>query len=94
MSNIAERLRRESNGSTRRKIFAIVALSGPSDSSRSAVQRILIFDNHPDSLRLVFKQHPNSNVDLAAPRNTNDSHVVLGVVLILTLLFGMLWSLI
>jgi hypothetical protein len=93
LSNIAERLRRESNGSTRRKFFAIVAPPSPSGSRRGAVQRILIFDNHPDSLRLVSKQHSSSDVDLSPARNTNESHVLLGVVVVLTLLFGMLLSL-
>ena len=90
-SAIGDRLRRDS---MRRKIFAIVAPPAPSDSAGNPVRRILIFDNHPDSLRLVSKQHPNSDVDLAALRNTNGSHVLLGVVLILTLLLGMLWPLI
>jgi hypothetical protein len=94
MFNIADRLRRGSNGSTRRKFFAIVTPPARSDSGCNPVRRVLIFDNHPDSLRLVSKQRLNPDVDLYAARNTNGSYVLLGVVLILTLLLGIVWTLI
>ena len=66
----------------------------PSDLGRKPARHILIFDNHPDSLRLVSEQHLNPDVDLAAPRHASPSHIILGLVLILTLVLGMFWPLI
>jgi len=79
---------------SRKKLFAIVAPPMPSDPGRKSARHILIFDNHPDSLRLVSQQNRNPDVDLAAPRNASPSHIVLGLVLILTLVLGMFWPLI
>src|ERR1700730_265257 len=84
---------RDSNGSGRRKIFAVVAPPPPSHLRHKPVRRVLIFDNHPESLRLVSEQHLNPDVDLAGPRHTSRSHVVLGFALILALVIGMIWPL-
>jgi hypothetical protein len=94
VSHIGDRLRRDASGLRRCKIFAIVAAPMPTDPGRKAVRNIVIFDDHPDSLRLVSRQRLNPQVDLAAPRHTSPSHVLLGLVLILALMLGMLWPLI
>src|SRR3984893_9580318 len=89
-----------------RKIFVIKKTSRlPStNAAGKKIRRILIFDNHPDSLRLVSKQRLSVDVDLATGRGrvavTNSlatarpikpSHLVLGLSAILALLVGMLW---
>jgi hypothetical protein len=88
-------------------MFAIVTPPMPADRGcKKTIRRILIFDNHPDSLRLVSGQRLNPDVDLAtgrvrvvaatglaAPPPTSPSHVILGLVLIMTLVVAMLWPL-
>ena len=104
MYHIGDRLRRDSSGVRGRKIFAIVAPPMPSELGRKRVQRVLIFDNHPDSLRLVSQQRLNPDVDcatrpvrpadeLVAPGHMRTSQVVLGLGLIVTLVLAMLWPL-
>src|SRR5260370_15941523 len=82
---IGAQLLRDSRDSGRRKIFAIVTPSVSADLGRKPVRWILIFDDHPDSLRLVSERRVNSD----APRNSSRLHVVLGLVLILTLVPAM-----
>jgi hypothetical protein len=92
-SHISGALLRDSKGSERRKIFAIVAPPMPADRGRKIIRRVLIFDNHPDSLRLVSEQYQNPDVDLPAPGHTRRSHVIFGMLLIMTLVFAMFWPL-
>src|ERR1700737_4920038 len=53
-----------------RKIFVIKKTSRlPStNAAGKKIRRILIFDNHPDSLRLVSEQRLSVDVDLATAR--------------------------
>src|SRR5260370_7858095 len=69
---------RDSASSARRRIFAIVARPKV-DLGGKVIRRILIFDNHPDSLRLVFEQHLPSVVDPAPYRHPSRSHIILGL---------------
>src|SRR5258708_6863425 len=52
-----------------RKIFVIKQASRlrATNTAGKQVQRILIFDDHPDSLRLVFGHRANSQIDLSKP---------------------------
>jgi hypothetical protein len=79
-----------------RRIFVIkqVRRLTAANAAGKKIQRILIFDDHPDSLRLVFGRRANPDVDLAAPPHTSPSHVILGLALILALVLGMVWPLI
>src|SRR5438105_12993693 len=54
MSDLGGPFLRNSGIPERRRIFAIVALPKV-DGSGNAIRRILIFDNHPDSLFLVSR---------------------------------------
>src|SRR5207249_8682743 len=78
----------DSKGSDKKRIFAIVSRPIPTEVEGKTIRRILIFDNHPDSLRLVSRLHASQDVDLAAPRYTSRSHVILGLVVMIALVFA------
>ena len=92
VSHIGYPLLRDSSGLGRRKTFAIVTSSISADLGRKPVQRILIFDDHPDSLRLVSEQL-NPELQDAGPRHMSPLHLVLGWVVILSLVLAMSWPL-
>jgi hypothetical protein len=52
------------------------------------IQRLLIFDNHPDSLRLVSRLHPDRDIQPRDPRGIR-RNVILGLFLILLLIGAM-----
>ena len=56
------------------------------------MQHILIFDDHPDSLRLVLGRPSNPRVDHPVSRRTT-SWIVLFSMLMLGLLVAMFWPL-
>src|SRR2546421_8630433 len=72
----------DSTASGQKKIFAIVTSPMPADVGDEMIRRILIFDDHPDSLRLVSRLRVRPDVDPAAPRHTSFSYVALGLVVI------------
>jgi hypothetical protein len=69
LSHVRGPVLRDSGSPERRRIFAIVAPSKV-DLGGKTIRRILIFDNHPESLRLLSQQHVTSVVDSAASRRT------------------------
>jgi hypothetical protein len=74
-----------------RKIFVIKEaqrLPATNAASRT-MRRVLIFDNHPDSLRLVFGRQ----ADFAESNRTSISEFVLVATLTFGLAFGMFWPL-
>ena len=81
----------DSKGSDKKRIFAIVSRPIPTEVEGKTIRRILIFDNRPDSLRLVSRLHASQDVDLAAPRYTSRSHVILGLVVMIALVFAIAW---
>jgi hypothetical protein len=81
------------NRSDKKRIFAIVSRPIPTEVEGKTIRRILIFDNHPDSLRLVSRLRAGPDADLAAPRYTSRSHVILGLVVIMALVFAIVWLL-
>jgi hypothetical protein len=83
----------DSTGSGRKKIFAVVSPPIPADFGRKTIRHILIFDNHPDSLRLISTRRLNMDVDLGPPKITSWRHIVLGLVPILAVVFATLWLL-
>jgi len=78
-----------------RKIFIIKKTSRlPStNAAGKKIRCILIFDNHPDSLRLVFGERANPYVDLSVPQRVSSWELVLVSILIMSALFGMFWPL-
>src|SRR5437868_5653476 len=84
---------RNSVGSEGRKIFAIVPPPMPADPGGKTIRRILIFDDHPDSLRLVSESNINSEAYLVGLHHTIRPYIILGLVLSMILLLAMLWPL-
>jgi hypothetical protein len=73
-----------------KRIFVI--RQGTKSSAGKNVQQILIFDDHPDSMRLVFGVPANPRVDDPVPRRTTP-WVVFFSILTLGLWIAMLWPL-
>jgi hypothetical protein len=94
VSRISTSLLSDSTGSGRKKIFAIVAPSTRVNSDGKTIRRILIFDNHPESLRLVYRQRSTPDVDLVAARRAHPVHLVFALLLMLALWIAMFWPLI
>ena len=79
-----------------RKIFIIKQVSRwPASTTAEGrkIRRILIFDNHPDSLRLVFGERANPDVDLSVPQRASSWELVFVSILTMSALFGMFWPL-
>jgi hypothetical protein len=84
----------ESTYSGRKRIFAIVTPPLPASSGGEAIRSILIFDNHPESLRLLYRQRSSRDVDLVATRRAHPMYLVFALLLILALSIAMFWPLI
>jgi hypothetical protein len=87
-----------------RKIFVVKQVRRPFESrsgqalpatnaAGKKVQRILIFDNHPDSLRLVFGRGATPWADLSDRQHGTSWAVVVLCMLELIALIGMFWPL-
>src|ERR1700730_9975073 len=78
-----------------RKIFVIKKTSRlPStNAAGKKIRRILIFDNHPDSLRLVFGRRPDPDVDLSGAQPARSWEVIIVSILTIGALVGMFWPL-
>jgi hypothetical protein len=55
------------------------------------IRSILIFDDHPDSLRLVFGPDANRHVHLSAPQRVISWELFLASILTMGALIGMFW---
>ena len=92
MSHAGGPFLRDSESPERRRIFAIVA-PAKVDVSGKAIRGILIFDNHPESLRLVSRFHVRPD-DLAATRRAHPIYLIFALLLMLALSMAMFWPLI
>ena len=91
VSHIDHPFIRDSASSTRRRIFAIVARPKV-DLGGKVIRRILIFDNHPDSLRLVLNSGVDADSDDTSRRERRTS-IICGFILIAMLIAAVLWPL-
>ena len=79
-----------------RKIFVVNQTSDRPAATTAAgkmVQRILIFDNHPDSLRLIFGRRAASHVHFSDSQRTMSWGVALLWILVVGLMMAMFWPL-
>ena len=83
---------RDSTSLGKERIFAIVSRQIAAEPKGKAIRRILIFDNHPDSLRLVLKSGVDSYSDAAA-RWERRASIICGSILIAIVLAALLWPL-
>jgi hypothetical protein len=83
----------DSRRSGRKRIFAAVSRPIPTGVEGKTIRHILIFDNHPDSLRLVFESGTDLDSDIAAWQRERRTSVICGSILIALVLAAMLWPL-
>jgi hypothetical protein len=83
----------ETVGSLQKRVFAIVSRPTPTGVEGKTIRRILIFDNHPDSLRLIFETGVDSDSDHAAWRRERRTSIICGSILISMVVAAMLWPL-
>jgi hypothetical protein len=78
-----------------RKIFVIEKTSRlPStNAAGKKIRRILIFDNHPESLRLVLGHRLHQDVDLSRRQRVNAWELIVVSVVTIAGLVGMFWPL-
>jgi hypothetical protein len=84
---------RDSVMSGQKRIFAIVSPPIPTPVEGKTIRRIVIFDNHPDSLRLVLKSGVDLGGDDAASRRERRTSIICGFILIAMVVAALLWSL-
>jgi len=85
-------LDRQLGTGTKRFFIIKQAVQLPSTNSAESrtVQHVLIFDDHPESLRLVFGS-TTPEIDLSRPPPASSWHLVLLSILIMGLLSAILW---
>jgi hypothetical protein len=78
-----------------RKIFVIKKTSRlPSThAAGKKIRRILIFDNHPESLRLVFGRRLHPDIDLSRPQRVSSWELIIVSIVTIGGLIGMFWPL-
>ena len=62
-------------------------------STYKKIRHILIFDTHPDSLRLVFGHRPDPHVDVSEPQRATSSGVAFLWILAVGVMVAMFWPL-
>jgi hypothetical protein len=91
-------------GSRAKNIFVIKESSRPfaarsgrplpaTNAARKRIPRILIFDDHPDSLRLVLGRRVNPQAHLSAPPPASSWELILASMLTMGALVAMFWPL-
>jgi len=78
-----------------RKIFVIKQARrlASTNGTEKKLRRILIFDDHPDSLRLVFERGASRHDDLTVPPRATSWDLILVSILAMVALIGMFWPL-
>jgi len=76
-----------------KRIFAIVSPAIPTPVEGKTIRRIVIFDNHPDSLRLVLGSGVNLDSNDTASRRERGTAIICGFILIAMAVAALLWLL-
>src|SRR5260370_22020742 len=76
-----------------RKIFVIKKTSRlrSTNGADKKIRRILVFDNHPESLRLVYGRRRSPDIDLSVPQRASSSELIIVSLLTVAALVGMFW---
>jgi hypothetical protein len=83
----------DSKSSDRKRIFAIVSRPIPTNVKGKTIRRIVIFDNHPDSLRLVLGSGMEFDAAEGVSQREKRKSIICGSILIAMVLGAMLWPL-
>jgi len=83
----------DSPSSGKKTIFAIVSRPIAAQLKGKAIRRIVIFDNHPDSLRLVLESGADIDSDDVATRWERRASMICASILIAILVAAVLWLL-
>jgi hypothetical protein len=76
-----------------KRMFAIVSRPIPSEVKSKTIRRIVIFDTHPDSLRLVLEAGLDAATDDTALRQERRTSIICGSILIAMMVGSLLWAL-
>jgi hypothetical protein len=87
-------LAREHSAGKKRRLFAIVSRPDSAASGPKETRRVLVFDNHPDTLRLLFEGDARGELELDPPQSRHALHLALAGLLVLVLVAAMFWPLI
>ena len=76
-----------------RKIFVIKKTSRlrSTNGADKKIRRILIFDDHPESLRLVLARRSDPHVDFTVPQRVSSGELIIVCLLTVVGLIGMFW---
>jgi hypothetical protein len=85
---------RDSTISGEKTIFAIALRPIAVEVKGKAIRQIVIFDNHPDSLRLVLQSCGDVGSDDDASRREKRTSIIFGSILIAMVIAVMLWLLV
>ena len=75
----------------RKRLFIIKQVSRSGTDKK--IRRVLIFDNHPDSLRLIFEGGAISHHELPKSRHVSSWELIIVCSLTVVGLIGMFWPL-
>src|SRR3954463_6571491 len=90
ITHISGSVLNDSQGSDRKRIVAIVSRPIPTDVEGKTIRRILIFDNHPDSLCLIPNSGAHLNIDEAGSQWQRQTPIICGSILIAAIIGAML----
>jgi hypothetical protein len=79
------------DGLRSRRIFVIEQVRRLESTTRAKERRILIFDDHPESLHLLLEHCSTSPRDLSAPEPVISWALILASILTIGALIAMLW---
>lgn len=82
-----------SASSEKRRIFALVSRPIPAGIKGKTIRAILVFDDHPDTLRLLSASDGDLEAGAAAPGRERRISIVCGAILVTIVVAAMLWPL-
>jgi hypothetical protein len=83
----------DSTSYRRKRIFAVISRSVPAGVPGKTIRRVLIFDNHPETQRLLSKSGIHVDGDDAEARSEKRKSIIGGSILIAMVVAAMLWPL-
>jgi hypothetical protein len=82
----------DSTSSGRKRVFAVILPPVRAAVSDKIIRRVLIFDNHPETLRLLVNSGIHLDNDDAESRSEKRKSIICGAILIALVLAALLWA--